>query len=181
MTRKKKKMYDKILMLARSKLNSIETLISQALIDMDISHEEFITVLKEKDIYDMMKDNLRDKNGESYEIIKFNSKKPKNQASLKKKFFFVYISIYIYIMYLVSSQGYINAGVDVLKIRKTGEIWPNMKDIESGLRVTNISDLVMKEIRGIYEKKELTKEEIKNYKMTEREIYKKFDNLSKDE
>ena len=78
MTRKKKKMYDKILMLARSKLNSIETLISQALIDMDISHEEFITVLKEKDIYDMMKDNLRDKNGESYEIIKFNSKKPKN-------------------------------------------------------------------------------------------------------
>ena len=51
-------MYDKILMLARSKLNSIETLISQALIDMDISHEEFITVLKEKDIYDMMKDNL---------------------------------------------------------------------------------------------------------------------------
>ena len=84
-------------------------------------------------------------------------------------------------MYLVSSQGYINAGVDVLKIRKTGEIWPNMKDIESGLRVTNISDLVIKEIRGIYEKKELTKEEIKNYKMTEREIYKKFDNLSKDE
>ena len=78
MTRKKKKMYDKILMLARSKLNSIETLISQALIDMDISHEEFITVLKEKDIYDMMKDNLRDKNGESYEIIKINSKKPKN-------------------------------------------------------------------------------------------------------
>ena len=35
-------------MLAKSKLNSIETLISQALIDMDISHEEFITILKEK-------------------------------------------------------------------------------------------------------------------------------------
>ena len=71
-------MHDKILMLARSKINSVEALISQALIDMDISHEEFITVLKEKDIYDMMKDNLRDKNGESYEIIKINSKKPKN-------------------------------------------------------------------------------------------------------
>ena len=37
-TRKKKKKHDKILMLAKSKLNSIETLISQALIDMDISH-----------------------------------------------------------------------------------------------------------------------------------------------
>ena len=78
MTRKKKKMHDKILMLAKSKFNSIEALISQALIDMTISHEEFITILKEKDRYDMMKDNLRDKNGVSYEIMKFNSKKLKN-------------------------------------------------------------------------------------------------------
>ena len=39
-----------ILMLTKSKLNSIDTLISQALIDMDISHEEFITILKEKDM-----------------------------------------------------------------------------------------------------------------------------------
>ena len=46
-------------MLAKSKLNSIETLISQALIDMEISHEEFITILKEKDEYEKMKDNLR--------------------------------------------------------------------------------------------------------------------------
>ena len=45
-------------MLAKSKLNSIETLISQALIDMEISHEEFITILKEKDKYEKMKDNL---------------------------------------------------------------------------------------------------------------------------
>ena len=47
-TRKKKKKHDKILMLAKSKLNSIETLISQALIDMKISHEEFITILNRK-------------------------------------------------------------------------------------------------------------------------------------
>ena len=60
-TRKKKKKHDKILMLAKSKLNNIDTLISQALIDMDISHEEFITFLKEKDRYEMMKDNLRNK------------------------------------------------------------------------------------------------------------------------
>ena len=76
-TRKKKKKHDKILMLAKSKLNSIETLISQALIDMDISHEEFITILKEKDRYEMMKDNLRNKNGELYEIMRFNSVKSK--------------------------------------------------------------------------------------------------------
>ena len=36
-------------MMAKSKLNSIETLISQALIDMDINHEEFLTTLNEKD------------------------------------------------------------------------------------------------------------------------------------
>ena len=62
-------------MLAKSKLNSIDTLISQALIDMDISHEEFITILKEKDRYEMMKDNLRSENGESYEIMRLSSVK----------------------------------------------------------------------------------------------------------
>ena len=64
-------------MLAKSKLNSIGTLISQTLIDMDISHEEFITILTEKDRYEMMKDNLRSENGESNEIMRFNSKKSK--------------------------------------------------------------------------------------------------------
>ena len=62
-------------MLAKSKLNSIDTLISQALIDMDISHEEFVTILREKDRYEMMKENLKNKIGESYEIMGFNSVK----------------------------------------------------------------------------------------------------------
>ena len=61
-------------MLAKSKLNSIETLISQALIDLDISHEEFITILKEKDRYERMKENIRDKNEyKKQEIVKFSS------------------------------------------------------------------------------------------------------------
>ena len=42
-------------MLTKSKLNRIETLISQTLIDMEISHEEFITILNEKDKYEKMK------------------------------------------------------------------------------------------------------------------------------
>ena len=46
--RMKKKKHDKNLMLAKSKLKSIETLISQALDDMEINHEEFIIILKEK-------------------------------------------------------------------------------------------------------------------------------------
>ena len=57
-SRNKKKKHDKILMLARSKLNSIETLISQSLTDMEISHEELVTILNEKDKYEKMKDNL---------------------------------------------------------------------------------------------------------------------------
>ena len=73
-TRKKKKKHDKVLMLAKSKLNSIDTLISQALIDMDISHEEFITILKEKDKYEKMKDNLRSEN-EKYKIMRLSSVK----------------------------------------------------------------------------------------------------------
>ena len=73
------KKHDKILMLAKSKLNSIDTLLSRALIDMDLSHEEFITILNEKDKYEiMMKENLKNKNGESYEIIRFNSIKSKS-------------------------------------------------------------------------------------------------------
>ena len=75
-TRNKKKKHDKILMLAKSKLNSIETLVSQALIDMEISHEEFITILKEKDKYEKMKDNLRSEN-EKYEIMRLSSIKSK--------------------------------------------------------------------------------------------------------
>ena len=45
-------------MLAKSKLSSIETFVSQALIDMETSHEGFITILKEKDKCEKMKDNL---------------------------------------------------------------------------------------------------------------------------
>ena len=58
--------------MAKSKLNSIETLISQALIDMEIIHEEFITILNVKDKYERMKDNLRSDNGE-YKIMRLSS------------------------------------------------------------------------------------------------------------
>ena len=49
-------------MLAKSKLNSIETLVSQALNDMKLSDEEFIRILNEKDKYEKMKENLRNVN-----------------------------------------------------------------------------------------------------------------------
>ena len=63
-------------MLAKSKLSSHETLISQAL---EISHEEFITILKEKDKYEKMKDNLRSEN-EKNEIMRLSSIKSKTRV-----------------------------------------------------------------------------------------------------
>ena len=63
-------------MFAKSKLNSIETLISQALIDMETSHKEFVTILKEKDKYEKMKKNLRSEN-ETQEIMRLSSIKSK--------------------------------------------------------------------------------------------------------
>ena len=56
-----------------------------------------------------------------------------------------------------------------------------MKDVWSGVSVKNISDLVLKEIYGICETKNPSKEQVNEYKMTKREIYKKFTNLSKKE
>ena len=57
--RKKKKKHTKIITLARNKLNIIETLISGALIDFDISHEECSKIIYEKNNYEQMKDNIR--------------------------------------------------------------------------------------------------------------------------
>ena len=58
-TRNKKKKHGKIFMLAKSKLDSIDTLISQALIDIEISHEQFNAIIREKQKYQRMKENLR--------------------------------------------------------------------------------------------------------------------------
>ena len=85
-------------------------------------------------------------------------------------------------MYLTSTEGYKNANVGFLTIKKTSEeICVNMKDVGSGIRVKNISDLALKEIYGICETKNPTKKQVNEYKMTKREIYKKFTNLSKKE
>ena len=66
-TRKKKQKHSKIIMLAKNKLNSIESLMSLASIDLDISHEEFKTIVNEKEKYDQMKESIRNKrNGDEF-------------------------------------------------------------------------------------------------------------------
>ena len=80
-TRNKKKKHDKIFMLAKSKLDSIETLVSQALIDMEISHEEFNAIIREKQKYERMKENLRNAS-EKQENMRLNSVNSRKIMSL---------------------------------------------------------------------------------------------------
>ena len=75
------KKQDKILILAKSKPSSIESLVSQALIDMEISCEEFITILIKKDKYEKMKENVRnvsEKLEEKTENMRLNSVNSRN-------------------------------------------------------------------------------------------------------
>ena len=84
-------------------------------------------------------------------------------------------------MYLISAEGYKIANVEFLTIKTTSEIWVNMKDVGSGIGVKNVSGVVLKEIYCICETKNPTKEQVNDYKMTKREIYKKFTNLNEKE
>ena len=56
-----------------------------------------------------------------------------------------------------------------------------MKNVPGGLGVKNMSDLILKEMYGIYETKNLMKEQTKKYKMNERGIFEKFDKFSENE
>ena len=58
-TRNKKEKHNKIVMLVRSKLNSIESKISQALINNEIRHEDFMTILNEEKKYRELKESIR--------------------------------------------------------------------------------------------------------------------------
>ena len=75
--RNKKKKHDKILMLAKRKLDSIESLASQALIHMEISHEELNAIIREKQKYERMKENVRNvsEKQENTRLNSVNSKK----------------------------------------------------------------------------------------------------------
>ena len=59
-TKKRKKKHDKIIPLAKSKLNTIETLLSSVLNDSKISHKEFSNIITEKNIYENIKENIKD-------------------------------------------------------------------------------------------------------------------------
>ena len=80
-TRNKNEKQDKILILAKSKLDSIETLVSQALTDMEISHKEFNAIIRDKQKYERMKENVKNVS-EKQENMRLNSVNSKKIMSL---------------------------------------------------------------------------------------------------
>ena len=59
-TKKRKKKYNKIIALAKNKLNMIDTLLSSALNDSKISHEEFSNIITEKNMYENVEENIKE-------------------------------------------------------------------------------------------------------------------------
>ena len=59
-TKKRKKKHNKIIVLAKNKLNTIDTLLSSALNDSEISHEEFSNIITEANIYENIKKNIKE-------------------------------------------------------------------------------------------------------------------------
>ena len=58
--KKRKKKHNKIIALAKNKLNTIDTLLSIALNDFEISHEEFTNIINEANIYEKIKENIKE-------------------------------------------------------------------------------------------------------------------------
>ena len=67
-TRNKKKKHNKIVMLARSKLNSVESKISEAFINNEINYEDFMTILNEEKIYRELKEHIRMMNSQRSDV-----------------------------------------------------------------------------------------------------------------
>ena len=76
-TKKRKKKHNKIIALAKSKLNTIDTLLSSALNDSKISHGEFTNIITEKNIYENIKENIK-------EIKEEEEKSTKESSSLER-------------------------------------------------------------------------------------------------
>ena len=99
---------------------------SQALIDLDINHEEFKTIVNEKEKHDQMKEGIRNrKNGDEFS---------ENTSAYKK-------------MVVITVQAYAEARVN----KKLFLV--KMIDVQKGLGLKNMPDLVKKEICGIFETK----------------------------
>ena len=68
LSKKRKKKHNKIIVLAKNKLNTIDTLLSSALNDSEISHEEFTNIITEANIYENIKEKIKELTAEPSEL-----------------------------------------------------------------------------------------------------------------
>ena len=71
-TKKRKKKYNKIIALAKNKLNTIDTLLSSTLNDSEINHEEFSNIITEANVYENIKENIKELTIERSQLQKKN-------------------------------------------------------------------------------------------------------------
>ena len=88
----------------------------------------------------------------------------RNTQKLLRKYLFFFCCMYI--MYLISAEGYNNGNFAFLIIKTTSEIWVSMKDVGSDMGVTSISELGLKEIYGICGTENPSEEQVNEYIMT---------------
>ena len=134
-------------MLAKIKLNSFETLMSRALIDLDISHEEFKTIVNEIEKYEQMKESIRNikSRNELSEILE----KIIEMHRLEK--------IYIFCVYKM-------VDINAETFAKESFLWLRIKYMGRELDIKNIFDLVDKEIKDKWENYYPTEQQIRKYK-----------------
>ena len=138
---------------------------SQALIDLDITHEEFKTIVNEKEKYAQMKKIIR--NIKSGDEISENSRVIKKIVVMHRFkniiiFFCEYIS-----MVVITVQAYKNAEVHTITAKNKKIILGKNVKYERVKSIKNIYDLARKEICGIFETKSFTEEQKRKYIRTE--------------
>ena len=76
----------------------------------------------------------------------------------------------MYKMVDISAEKYTNAKVCTIRVNNKKLFWVRMYNLQEGIGVQNISDLVRKEMRGIFRTKDPTKHQIRKCKMRQREL-----------
>ena len=133
-------------MLTKSKADNVQNLVSEAIIDLEISHKEFKMIMNEKKDYDNQKENTT------------NKKTRVKVYRLRKKKFVEY-----YKMVFITTDNYADAGVHTIIVKNKELFWVKLIYVQNGLGLKSIIDLLRKEMYGIFETKNITKEQKRKY------------------
>ena len=160
-------------MLAKSKLNSIETLMSQALIDLHISHEEFKTIVNEKKKSTSKRKKVLEIEKVGMNLVKIVKilEKIMEMHRLKKIFFLFCVYKMVDISVDTFAKNCIHT-ISQLKRGKESILWLRIRDIGRESDNKNLPDLVDKEIKDKFETHYPTEHQIRKYKRYGSELIK---------